>query len=726
MPLKVEKNGQSIVFSPTSGGLATGLKSVHQNGNALWIGWPGLTKEELSPHQLNETDVALREMRFKAVHLYHAQVEDFYLGLSNKSIWPLFHYFKQNVVFEQQQWEAYQQVNEQFAEAVAAEVSPGDTIWVHDYQLLLLPDLIRQKIPDVTIGFFLHIPFPSYEIFRIFPKRQEILKGLMGADLIGFHTYDYQRHFISSVKRILHLEVNFNTITNKSREVVVNTFPMGIDFEKFESVSKAHDEIHPSDFSELKKQFASHRARTEGKLVLSIDRLDYTKGILNRIEAFELFLERYPEFHEKIRLVMVIVPSRSEVSHYKALKKKTDESIGRVNGLYSTVNWTPIWYYYRAFDFEDLIDLYKGCEVAMVTPLRDGMNLVAKEFLATKLDAKGVLILSELAGASKELHNALLVNPFDIYALSDAIYEALKMSDEEQIERNQPMRERIRRYDVYAWSKRFIDELDQIAKSEVEEQTIRLRVEEKVKLITAYKSAKKRLLLIDYDGTLTGFHVNHQKATPSEEVLNTLQRLCGDPSNHLAIISGRPADFLEKHFGELALDLIAEHGHMTREKGSVVWKEKNLSSHDWISHLLPVMQQFADTTPGTFVEIKKNALVWHYRKTDPELGIIKSEELNTILGSMLSNEVHLMNGDKIIEVVSSSVNKGTAAVERYNTEVFDFVLAAGDDVTDEDMFTYLPSTAYSIKVGAKPTAAHYRVADATAFIEFLTLLSRAL
>jgi trehalose 6-phosphate synthase/phosphatase len=726
LPLKVEKNEQSIVFTPTSGGLATGLKSVHQNGNALWIGWPGLTKEELSPAQLKETDAALNELRFKAVHLDQAQVEDFYLGLSNKSIWPLFHYFKQNVVFDQQQWEAYQQVNEQFAQAVADEVSPGDTIWVHDYQLLLLPDLIRQKIPDVTIGFFLHIPFPSYEIFRIFPKRQEILKGLMGSDLIGFHTYDYQRHFVSSVKRILHLEVNFNAIINKGREVIVNTFPMGIDFEKFESVSKAHDEIHPSDFSELRKQFATHRSQTDGKLLLSIDRLDYTKGILNRIEAFELFLERYPEFHEKIRLVMVIVPSRSEVSHYKALKKKTDESIGRVNGLYSTVNWTPIWYYYRSFDFEDLIDLYKGCEVAMVTPLRDGMNLVAKEFLATKLDAKGVLILSELAGASKELHHALLVNPFDTYALSDAIYEALKMSEEEQVERNQPMRERIKRYDIHAWSKRFIDELNQIAESEPEEQTIRIRAKEKEQLIGVYKSAKKRLLLLDYDGTLTGFHVNHQKAVPSDEVLDALERLSQDPSNHVAIISGRPPDFLEKHFGHFEIDLIAEHGHLTREKGSSAWKEKNLSSDDWISHILPVMQQFADNTPGTFVEIKKNALVWHYRKTDPELGIVKSEELKTILGSMISNEVHLMNGDKIIEVVSSSVNKGTAAVERYNTESFDFVLAVGDDVTDEDMFTYLPASTVTIKVGNKPTAAHYRVADSTVFIEFLGLLSRAL
>jgi len=726
LPLKVEKNEQSIVFSPTSGGLATGLKSVHESGNALWIGWPGVPKEELEEAQIDEVKASLGAMNFKPVHLDQEQVEDFYLGLSNKSIWPLFHYFKQNVVFDDNQWEAYKQVNEQFAQAVVEEVQPGDTVWVHDYQLLLVPDLIRQKIQDVTIGFFLHIPFPSFEIFRIFPKRQEVLRGLMGADLIGFHTYDYQRHFVSSVKRILHLEVNFNTINDRGREVIVNTFPMGIDTEKFEAVSKAHDEKHPSDFSEMRKQFTSHRAQSNGKLILSIDRLDYTKGILNRIEAFELFLKRYPEYHEKIRLVMVIVPSRAEVSHYKALKKKTDESIGRVNGMYSTVNWTPIWYYYRSFDFDDLIDLYKGCEVAMVTPLRDGMNLVAKEFLATKLDSKGVLILSELAGASKELHHALLVNPFDTYALSEAIHEAVEMSEDEQIERNRPMRERIRRYDVHERSKRFMEELNRIADKAPEEHTVRIRTKQKEELKKAFKASKERLLLLDYDGTLTGFHVNHQKAIPSPEVLSILQRLSQDPATHIAVISGRPPDFLEKHFGHLPIDLIAEHGHLTRLKGSTDWKEKNMSSDEWIAHVLPVMQQFADNTPGTFVEVKKNALVWHYRKTDPELGIIKSEELKTTLRSMVSNEVHLMNGDKIIEVVSSSVNKGTASVERYNSSSYDFVLAAGDDVTDEDMFTYLPSSAVSIKVGAKATAAQYRVSDFNAMIDFLGELAGAL
>ena len=718
LPVKVEKNKESLFFSPTSGGLATGLKSFHEDGNALWIGWPGINREELVETEEIKFTKSLIEKRYKPVHLTKSQVDDFYLGLSNESIWPLFHYFKQNVLFDLGTWNTYKEVNQLFADSIIEEIQPGDTVWIHDYQLLLVANIIRQKVPGVTIGFFLHIPFPSYEIFRIFPKRQELLEGLLGADLIGFHTFDYQRHFVSSVKRILHHEVNFNRIILKNREVLVDTFPMGIDFEKFERVSQSIELQSRKEDSELRKQIANHRSGSGGQLILSIDRLDYTKGILNRIEAFELFLKRHPEYHGKIRLVMIIVPSRSEVPHYQKLKKQTDESIGRVNGEYSTINWTPIWYYYRSFEFEDLISLYKSCEIAMVTPLRDGMNLVAKEFLATKLDAKGTLILSELAGASKELHNALLVNPFDIDQLAETIYEALNLSEPEQVERNTPMRQRIKRYDIHAWAKRFMETLINKEQEHHQEPTIKINSTVKETITKAYNSALNRLILLDYDGTLTGFHTNHHKAIPSHKLLNALEKL--SKNNDLAIISGRAPDFLEKHFGHLSIDLIAEHGHIRKLKGETTWAEQNRSNNEWVAHLLPVMQQFADNTPGTFVEIKRNALVWHYRKTDPELGIVKSEELKTILASMVSNEVHLMSGDKIVEVVSSSVNKGTAALERYHSSDYDFVLVAGDDVTDEDMFTYLPSkNTFSIKVGNKLTSANYRIEDSNQMIDLL-------
>ncbi len=256
---------------------------------------------------------------------------------------------------------------------------------------------------------------------------------MLGADLIGFHTYDYERHFLSSVRRILRREVSFNRVNTGTREVVVNTFPMGIDYNKFRDAAQTHMDMIAAEKSDLKKQLELHKKGAEkGKLILSIDRLDYTKGVVNRIKAFELFLTKYPEYLEKVRLVMLTVPSRSNVSDYKRLKKETDEIVGRVNGKFATVNWTPIWYYYRAMAFDDLIDLYMTSDIAMITPVRDGMNLVAKEFIATRVEGDGVLILSEMAGASKELYESLLVNPFDLNQMADALLTAIKMPVEEQ------------------------------------------------------------------------------------------------------------------------------------------------------------------------------------------------------------------------------------------------------------------------------------------------------
>ncbi len=341
LPVKIEKLNNQWNFSPTSGGLATGLKTVHENGKSLWIGWAGISAEEIEENDYKVLSKELSHQNYKPISLSENEIDDFYLGLSNKCIWPLFHYFKQYVEFDETQWASYVEVNQKFADAILEEIEAGDNVWIHDYQLLLVPEMVKSVRKDVTIGFFLHIPFPSFEIFRIFPKRDELLNGMLGADLIGFHTYDYQRHFISSVKRHLHLQVNYNIVKQAEREIIIDTFPMGIDFEKFENTAIKHQAEKEEDFSSFRKELEHHKATNEGKIILSIDRLDYSKGIVNRIKSFEHFLEHYPEYQEKVRLVMVCVPSRTNVSHYKKLKRDTDEIIGRVNGKFATVNWTP-------------------------------------------------------------------------------------------------------------------------------------------------------------------------------------------------------------------------------------------------------------------------------------------------------------------------------------------------------------------------------------------------
>ena len=718
LPVKIEKQQNQWIFSPTSGGLATGLKSVHENGKSLWIGWPGISSNEIDDKEYETLSKGLLEKKFKPISLSNEEIDDFYLGLSNKCIWPLFHYFKQHFQFDEQQWDAYVKVNQKFANAILEEIEEGDQVWVHDYQLLLVPEMIKSIRKDVTIGFFLHIPFPSFEIFRIFPKREELLKGMLGSDLIGFHTYDYERHFLSSVRRILHLNVNFNLIQKGDREIVVNTFPMGIDYEKFEKTAYDHTKSEKERFSPLRIELEKHKELNQGKIILSIDRLDYTKGVINRVKSFELFLTQYPEYKEKVRMLMVLVPSRANVSHYKELKRETDEIIGRVNGNFATVNWTPIWYYYRSFDFDDLINLYRLSDVAMVTPLRDGMNLVAKEYLATRIQNDGVLILSELAGASKELHQSLIVNPFDITALSNTIHEALNMPLSEQVERNTELRERVKRYNITFWSETFMKELDRISKRIPIHKTKRITPNTISKFEVQYAQANKRLFLLDYDGTLVPFHKNHKKALPSPTVINLLKELNQDPKNKVIIISGRPPEFLDQIFKDLNLTMIAEHGHFEKEPQKE-WIEKNASSSSWMNHIYPILQQFTDNTPGTFIEQKRNSLVWHFRKTDPELGVIKSEELKTVLSSMLSNDISLMDGDKIIEVTTSTTNKGIASYDHYAKEPYDFVLVAGDDVTDENMFTQLPDEVISIKVGNKKSVAKHSVVAPQELINLL-------
>ena len=709
LPLQITKLDNSFEFTPTSGGLATGMNSVHKGQKSLWVGWPGINDDEIDKKAWAPLKKSLKNEGYFPVSLNRKELENFYFGLSNKSLWPLFHYFIEISVFNKEQWKSYQEVNQKFADSVLKNIEKGDTIWIHDYQLLLCPKMIKEVRPDVTIGFFLHIPFPSFEIFRIFPWREPLLEGMLGADLIGFHTYDYQRHFLSSVKRILRKEVSFNRVNIYGREVVVNTFPMGIDYKKFNQAAQTHAHMSNAEKSDLKKQLELHKkGADDGKLILSIDRLDYTKGVVNRIKAFELFLTKYPEYLEKVRLVMLTVPSRSSVSDYKRLKKETDEIVGRVNGRFATINWTPIWYYYRAMNFDDLIDLYMTSDIAMITPVRDGMNLVAKEFIATRVKGDGVLILSEMAGASKELYESLLVNPFDLNQMADAILNAIQMPLEEQQKRNQTMQKRLQRYSVEYWANEFMKALKTKHLNAEESSVIKINKKIEESLVKTFKSVEKRMIFLDYDGTLVGYNEKPELATPDEALMQLLKKLIEFPQTEVAIVSGRDQKFLDQWFGHLPITLVAEHGYVVKHKNQK-WLVKETQLKNWKEDLIPVIENFTDRTPGTFIEEKKNSLVWHYRKTDPELAAERTVELKTVLSSLITDELHLMDGDKVIEVVSGRYNKGTAVSEILGDKAADFIICFGDDVTDEFMFNDLPSHAVNVKVGKKNTLANYYI-----------------
>jgi trehalose 6-phosphate synthase/phosphatase len=685
------------------------MKSVHEHENSLWVGWPGIGIDEIAPEAWVPLAKGLEENNYAPVLLDKEEVENFYYGLANKCLWPLFHYFIEISTFSETHWETYVEVNKKFSQSVIDKIAPGDTVWIHDYQLMLCPKMIKDARPDVNIGFFLHIPFPSFEIFRTFPCREALLEGMLGADLIGFHTYDYERHFLSSVRRILRKEVQFNRVINGFREVVVDTFPMGIDYEKFHLKAKQHLAQKENEKSELKKQLELHRKGAEsGKLILSIDRLDYTKGVVNRIEAFDLFLTKYPEYLEKVRLLMLTVPSRSDVPEYAKLKKETDELVGRINGKYATVNWTPIWYYYRAMSFDDLIDLYMTSDIAMITPVRDGMNLVAKEFIASRVSGDGVLILSEMAGASKELFEAILINPFDKNAMADALLKAITMPIEEQKQRNIGMQKRLSRYTVDYWAKDFMKALQ--SKNEIKEEIQIPKIHNGIqqKLVQAFAKAKNKMIFLDYDGTLVAFNEKPDLAIPDTNLLSIIDTLCKLPNTDVAIVSGRDQAFLDKWFAKLPVTLVAEHGHYIKRKDAE-WKGSVTGKKEWMADVLPIFETFTDRTPGTFIEEKHNSLVWHYRKTDPELAAGRVVEIKTVLSSLISDEVTILDMDKALEVVDRQVNKGSAVFEIKNQGDYDFILCIGDDVTDENMFVSLPDHAYTVKVGRKPTAAKYYI-----------------
>lgn len=710
LPVQLHIEGDRVTVTPSVGGLATGMKSVHSKGNSLWIGWSGLVQEEIPTTLDSEIDRALARHKSSRVILNSREIDGFYYGFSNRTIWPLFHYFMEYSEFELENWNIYRTVNQKFADAILKEAREGDVIWVHDYQLMLVPQMVREKRPEISIGFFLHIPFPSYEVFRTLPWRKDILLGLLGADLIGFHIYDYERHFLSSVKRLLGLEVSFNDIYLNDRIIQVDSFPMGIDYKKFNDAAKKHRQNKTGQQSELQQSLDLHKkTQPDAKYLLSIDRLDYTKGIAKRLNAFQYFLNKYPQYREKVRLIILAVPSRSNVPQYQLLKKEIDELVGKINGEFSTVSWTPIWYFYRSMPFENLIDLYTSCDIAWLTPIRDGMNLVAKEYIATRTDQTGVLILSEMAGSANEMNEALLINPNDFEEIADALYNGINMPFEEQQARISILQKRLERYNVEKWANDFMTSLIN------QKQRNQLRKSHKLserlmdQVAHDFKVAKRRLLFLDYDGTLVGFHKRPHKASPDEELYALLDRLSEQENTDLYLISGRGKETFAKWFLPKKYNMIAEHGVWISQKGEEFKMLENVRK-DWMEKIYPVLESFVDRTPGSFIEEKDFSLVWHYRNTDPDFGQKRATELNNVLVSLIANDdLSILNGNKVMEIKNSNVNKGRAAMRVYSPKVYDFVFAIGDDWTDEFMFQELPKTAVTVKVGREKTQAIYYV-----------------
>lgn len=702
LPITVRLVDGRPVLQPSVGGLATGLAPFHQSQNSVWVGWPGVDLEEVRDAEAIQQE--LREHRCYPVFLSRREFVNYYQGFSNNTLWPLFHYFVQYTIYRNDYWQAYKKVNQAFCETVLKIAEETDTIWVHDYHLLLLPKLLRDRLPEANIGFFLHIPFPSSEVFRLLPWREEILEGMLGADLIGFHTYDYARHFLTSVRRLLGYDQFFTgklVISVRDRVVRVDVFPMGIDFDRFASMA-AKPEVQ-SAMREIRARVGDRR------VILSVDRLDYTKGLIERLDAYDLFLERYPEYREKVVLIIKVVESRTGIKQYEQIKRTLDEAVGRINRKYGTISWTPILYLGQFLPETDLVALYALADVALITPLRDGMNLIAKEFLATKTEGRGVLILSELAGAANELREALIVNPNNREQIAEAIKTALTMPEEEQKERNRVMRKRLQRYNVVRWAEDFLEGLATIKKLQKMLATKHLTGEIKARFLSSYRQSQRRLLLLDYDGTLVPFSLSPAQAVPDPELMEILERLTQEKKNEVVIVSGRKREVLETWFGHLGVGLVAEHGAWIKERWKD-WQTIEPLDDSWKEEIRRVLELYVERTPGSFVEEKTFSLVWHYRRVDREFGEVRVGELKETLLQLTGNlNLEILEGDKLIEVRPVGISKGRAVGQWLLKEKWDLILAVGDDRTDEDMFAVLPEESYTVKVGIGPSRARFRV-----------------
>jgi len=709
LPFTARERSGSLHFTESVGGLATGLKAFLRSSDEnpspfedhVWVGWPGSTIRK--EHQSSLRRDALQQFKSFPVFLSAEEMELFYLGFCNETIWPLFHYFPTLTTYREEFWHQYQKVNETYAEAVAEIAGPDDIVWVHDYQLMLVPKLLRKRIPDIPVGFFLHIPFPSFEIFRLIPGawRREILEGMLGADLVGFHTFEYTQNFLRCVLRILGHGNTMGSVFTPERVVKAETFPMGIDVDLF---------TRTADSTRVLAERETIRSSLSAeKIILSVDRLDYTKGILNRLEAYEFLLEKFTEYRRKVVLVMVVVPSRVAVKQYGRMKKQIEEMVGRINGRFGGVGWTPIIYQYRSLPFTPLVAFYTVSDVALVTPLRDGMNLIAKEYIASRANESGVLILSEMAGAAEELREAIIINPNYKEEIAAALREALEMPVEEQQRRNRIMKDRIKRYNVVRWANDIVGQLLSVRAVQESLYSKKLTKESKQALIEQYHRSRTRGIYLDYDGTLAPFVREPEKAAPSAEVLGLLKSMVDDKRNTVTIISGRKREVLARWFDALRVRLVAEHGIWIREP-SQDWTMAKPLNNSWKGAVLGVLQSYADRLPGSSVEEKDYSVVWHYRGTDPEHSeSLAAELMDTLIGFTSNVDAQILRGNKIIEIRSFGVTKGTVGEQLIQHAADEFVLFIGDDWTDEDLFEILPPTAYSIKVGMARTHARLMV-----------------
>ncbi|KAA8524040.1 hypothetical protein F0562_010529 [Nyssa sinensis] len=708
LPVSAVRRGEEMwSLEISAGGLVSALLGVKEF-EARWIGWAGVNvPDEAGQKALTK---ALAEKRCIPVFLDEDIVHQYYNGYCNNILWPLFHYLGlpqedrlATTRSFQSQFDAYKKANQMFADVVNEHYEEGDVVWCHDYHLMFLPKCLKEYNSKMKVGWFLHTPFPSSEIHRTLPSRSDLLRAVLAADLVGFHTYDYARHFVSACTRILGLEGTPEGVEDQGRLTRVAAFPIGIDSDRFIralEVPQVQEHI-----KELKERFAGR------KVMLGIDRLDMIKGIPQKILAFEKFLEENSTWRDKVVLLQIAVPTRTDVPEYQKLTSQVHEIVGRINGRFGTLTAVPIHHLDRSLDFHALCALYAVTDVALVTSLRDGMNLVSYEFVACQDAKKGVLILSEFAGAAQSLGaGAILVNPWNITEVASSIGQALNMSAEEREKRHRHNFTHVTTHTAQEWAETFVSELnDTVVEAQLRIRQVRPQLPVK-DAIEHYLQSNNRLLILGFNATLTepvdtperrgGDQIREMEPKLHPELKEHLTILCSDPNTTIVVLSGSDRNVLDDNFGEYNMWLAAENGMFLRfTKGEWMTTMPEHLNMEWVDSVKHVFEYFRERTPRSHFDLRETSLVWNYKYADVEFGRLQARDMLQHLwtGPISNASVDVVQGSRTVEVRAVGVTKG-AAIDRILGEIvhnkhistpIDYVLCIGHFlVKDEDVFTF--------------------------------------
>ena len=609
LPFTIAGSRNKAELRPTTGGLASALGAVHQQDNNLWIGWPGDYAALDEPTRAAMMETFIRQ-RVVPVPLSGRELIDYYDGVCNSALWPVLHYQLDRLPTVLPAFEAYRGVNERFADAIVAQHQPGDLIWIHDYHLMLAPAMVRHRLPDAQIGFFLHTPFPASDVFRVLPWRRELLDGMLGSTLVGFQTQEDAANFRSAVAAVAGCAVEKSTVIADGRRIEVGAYPIGIDSERL------HDGSKPS------RRFVRNGCR----LLVGVDRLDYTKGIPLRLAAFERLLAASPALHGKVQLLQVAVPSREHVQAYATLKREVEGLIARVNVRFGTPSWTPVRYFPEALPAADLAALYRAADVMLVTSLRDGMNLVAKEFVATREDEDGTLVLSELTGAASELPEALMVNPYSVDEIVTAMTRALEMDSEERRSRMLAMRRRTKGHTVHSWADRFTSHVQEAASGCLHRPAAAAG-----RVRTSVEHGTHVSLVLPFEGVLVHDVRDAWRAGPDQELLSLLRELTARKGVAVHLLSGFDHQAMDSWFDLVPAVIWAEHGLWRREAEGRRWRRTQWTTSEWLEDVSELLGQFVASTPGAYTESRPNTLVWNYHRADATLARSHAQTLVSLL-----------------------------------------------------------------------------------------------